>query len=100
MLAGALGGLFLTYKLAKYCDKASFNPVVQTSKPIIGLRLSHIITPAPSPQAPVSPRLRSRASPSYLLCFRLCQVPREFPYDNLKEDLGGDNGVESCAKHH
>jgi len=28
------------------------------------------------------------------------QVPREFPYDNLAEELGGDNGLESCVKHH
>lgn len=28
------------------------------------------------------------------------QVPREFPYDNLKAELGGDNGLESCVKYH
>eukprot|EP00193_Tetraselmis_chui_P006731 CAMPEP_0177755666 /NCGR_PEP_ID=MMETSP0491_2-20121128/2689_1 /TAXON_ID=63592 /ORGANISM="Tetraselmis chuii, Strain PLY429" /LENGTH=128 /DNA_ID=CAMNT_0019271181 /DNA_START=98 /DNA_END=484 /DNA_ORIENTATION=+ len=27
-------------------------------------------------------------------------VRREFPYDNLKEELGGDNGLESCVKYH
>uniref|UniRef100_A0A061R0H5 Nadh dehydrogenase n=1 Tax=Tetraselmis sp. GSL018 TaxID=582737 RepID=A0A061R0H5_9CHLO len=27
-------------------------------------------------------------------------APRQFPYDNLSEELGGDNGLETCSKNH